>query len=287
VGFSINLPRLEVSFAPSDAIVATGPDSKRAREFLRHIAEEFGWEGGIRLHVHQHIPVHVGLGSGTQLALACGVAWSLSRELVPQVHQIARASERSFFSGIGLATFASGGFVVDQGYAPGNLVIKEPIAPLVRFAVPADWRVVVVIPNTPQQSKSHVIRLDELRPPVSIQETRELAHQVLVRLLPAIAGGDHDAFCKALSEVGNLGYKRQEMEQYGTFITDLVQQLKMAGADCVGMSSGGPTVYAIMKDNSKTCTVQEAAKSYLVKYEGGQVFVASFDNAGARWFQDT
>src|SRR5262245_43243469 len=70
IGASVARPTLLVSAARADRLSAQGEDADRAREFARLFLSHHGLRAGAAIHVHRSLPSHVGLGSGTQLALA-------------------------------------------------------------------------------------------------------------------------------------------------------------------------------------------------------------------------
>ena len=74
-----------------------------------------------KLVVKKLIPEHAGLGSGTQLALAVGTALCRLYNINAGNHVIATALDRGLRSGIGIATFNQGGFVVDGGLGPATI----------------------------------------------------------------------------------------------------------------------------------------------------------------------
>src|SRR6185503_12013462 len=72
IGAAAPAPTLLLSATPAATVEATGDDAERAAEFARRFLahhRETRPAGG-RVHVHRALPSHVGLGSGTQLALA-------------------------------------------------------------------------------------------------------------------------------------------------------------------------------------------------------------------------
>jgi beta-ribofuranosylaminobenzene 5'-phosphate synthase len=76
---------------------------------------------GLRIHVREAIPRHRGFGSGTQLELA--IAFTVSKlqgDGLP-LRELAKRTSRGKRSGIGVATFERGGFVVDAGTASDEL----------------------------------------------------------------------------------------------------------------------------------------------------------------------
>ena len=75
--------------------------------------------GGARIRVLEAIPPHVGLGSGTKLALAVTAALCRARrDGRPTRAAMARTAGRGARSAVGLWTFALGGLVVEGGRAP-------------------------------------------------------------------------------------------------------------------------------------------------------------------------
>ena len=59
---------------PADELSAEGADAERALTFARRCRDALGLAGGAHLRVVEAIPPHVGLGSGTKLALAVAQA---------------------------------------------------------------------------------------------------------------------------------------------------------------------------------------------------------------------
>lgn len=70
-------------------------------------------EEGYKFIVHENFPSHSGLGSGTQLSLAVGKLISDFTDNKMEVPQIAHTVGRGGTSGIGVASFDNGGFIID------------------------------------------------------------------------------------------------------------------------------------------------------------------------------
>ena len=71
---------------------------------------------GIKLTFQSEIPMHCGFGSGTQLSLGIAQAVNVLYELGLDVHELAQIVGRGGTSGIGIAAFRTGGFIVDGGH---------------------------------------------------------------------------------------------------------------------------------------------------------------------------
>ena len=104
-----------LSLRRAESFDAQGPDAQRASDYLRRLLDDHDPPTSVALRVHQAIPEHVGLGSGTQLALAVGKAFSALFELPVSVPALAARLDRGARSGIGIGAFEEGGFVVDGG----------------------------------------------------------------------------------------------------------------------------------------------------------------------------
>ena len=71
---------------------------------------------GIQLTFESEIPMHCGFGSGTQLSLGVAQAVNLLYTLGLNVRELAKVVGRGGTSGIGIAAFQTGGFIVDGGH---------------------------------------------------------------------------------------------------------------------------------------------------------------------------
>ncbi len=143
LGVALSRPAAVVEASPSDDVTAEGPDAERALAIARRCSESLGLAGGARVRVIEAIPGHVGLGSGTKLALAVTAALAALGGQAPEPQALARAAGRGARSAVGLWTFVHGGLVVEGGVRPG----AEQAAPLLaRHAMPGEWRCVLAIP---------------------------------------------------------------------------------------------------------------------------------------------
>ena len=74
LGLSLDELATTLTAYPADQVSAEGPQSERVESFARQSLAAMGITDGTYIQVHQAIPDHAGLGSGTQLALAVGTA---------------------------------------------------------------------------------------------------------------------------------------------------------------------------------------------------------------------
>ncbi len=74
LGVSVSGPAVVLEAQPADELSAEGADAERALTFARRCRDALGLPGGAHLRMVKAIPPHVGLGSGTKLALAVAQA---------------------------------------------------------------------------------------------------------------------------------------------------------------------------------------------------------------------
>ena len=282
LGAAVPAPSLLLEAGRAGRLTADGPDAERALGFGQRFLAHYGLRGGARLTVHRAIPPHSGLGSGTQLALAVARALAELHGLRADVAELAQAVGRGRRSAIGTWTFALGGFIVEGGRRLG----ADAIAPLLaRFRIPSEWRCVVAVPpGTPGLSGDAEAAAFERLPPPPEREVEQVAHLVLMQLLPALVEADLAGFGAALTEVQRITGAWFAPAQGGIFAPGaseaLVRRLAAWGAAGVGQSSWGPAVYGLCGGEAEARDIATRAAAEVGR--DGQVFEGGFAPAGAR-----
>ena len=279
-GVGIEYPRVVVAARPrpGDAVTATGSQADRAEGFARRARSTFGLRSGVEITVHEAIPPHAGLGSGTKLGLAIARAVAELAGVSPAPEQLAQASGRGARSSVGSWTFAAPGLVVEAGVAGEGWV-----SPLVaRHAMPERWRCVLALPvGIEGLSGDAEERFFGLLHERAATEPR-VSRLLLTELLPGLLAGDIDEFGRALTEiqrdVGSIFATRQG----GIFhphAAPLVDALLSLGVGAVGQSSWGPAVYGIVDSPERATEVAERLRAAIGT--GTVVRVVDFDRQGA------
>jgi beta-RFAP synthase len=202
-----------------------------------------------RLRVVASPPEHVGLGTGTQLALcvARGLAelWGMGTGTAT----LAAAVGRGERSALGVHGFEQGGLLVEGGKLPnealGTLLLRQPF--------PEDWRLLLARPagvaglhGPPEQR----VFQELAREPGALARTEGLCRLVLLGMLPALLSRDRQGFGEALYDfnrrVGEVFSASQGGPYAGPAVAALVQWLRGQGIRGVGQSSWGPTVFAVV-----------------------------------------
>jgi beta-ribofuranosylaminobenzene 5'-phosphate synthase len=246
LGLSISGLATRLTLTRAEATEADGADSERARALLEKAVAALAPGKHYRLTIHEAIPSHSGLGSGTQLALAIAAALRRLEGLPADTEADAALLQRGARSGLGAGLFARGGLVVDGGRGAGTTT--PPV--VARLSFPAEWRILLAF--DPAAVGLH--GADERRafaelPPFSEEDAGRLCRLVLMGALPAAAERDFPAFGAAITQIQAIVGDYFAPAQGGRRFTSpaverLLALLAAEGANGVGQSSWGPTGFA-------------------------------------------
>lgn len=250
-GLSLDAPRTRLVLSRAARLTVSELEGERAERYLRQIAASAGIEARYALRIEEAIPPHAGLGSGTQLALAIGSAFAALEGLGLEPREIAARLGRGARSGIGIATFAQGGAVLDEGPREGEL---PKLAARIPF--PPAWRVLLIFDAATQglagASESAAF---ETLPDVPAHEIEALSRAVTHGALPALAAGDFAAFCRHVGELqacmGAYFAPRQGGAYASLHVADALGFLRKEGIVGLGQSSWGPTGFAFVADQAQ------------------------------------
>ena len=231
---------------------ADGPGAERALRYARDFTASLGIEGGVHIGLQQAIPDHVGLGSGTQMALAVG-------EAIAQLHgrggsgrDIAQALGRGNRSGIGIGAFEQGGFILDCGR--GETAAVPPVA--VRLAFPENWRILLLFDTRGQglHGKQEVEAFSRL-PEFPEHNAAHICHLVMMKILPGILEQHLQRVADAIGEIQQVVGDYFAPAQGGRFtspvVADALEWIRAQGLTGVGQSSWGPTGFVLLEDEAQ------------------------------------
>jgi beta-ribofuranosylaminobenzene 5'-phosphate synthase len=290
LGVGLDRPAVCVTATPADDIRCEHPT---AREYADRAVSLLDVPG-VDLTVEGGFPRHVGLGSGTQFALATLAAVASAHDESIDVRALAPELGRGGRSGVGVATFEDGGFVLDAGHPTARFTTDRPalgrwsVPPVAaRHPLPEDWRFLVVVPDAPAGPSGD----DEDRSMRTVVESAppspsdRVAGVITRRVLPAVTEGSAERFGAAVADVGRLNGTWYTDEQGGVYrppAGELVAALD--GSPAVygaGQTSWGPGVYGVT-DADRAAAARAAGRDALdAAGVDGRVLVAEGRNRGA------
>ncbi|BDZ73488.1 MAG: beta-hydroxylase [Methylophaga sp.] len=240
----------------------------------------------VAISVNSAIPEHSGLGSGTQLTLTLGVALAKFHGLSIDTPLLAKELGRGKRSGIGIATFDHGGFVIDGGLKPQQTV--PPVLAQLNF--PEKWKIVLVMdPNHQGIHGSAELQAFKQLPVFPQENARIISHMTLMQLLPALIEQSCDEFGKAVTDIQALIGDHFAQAQGGRYTSKRVEacllQAQKWGHTGIAQSSWGPTGCIFVESDAQAeqliKQLETFAKTTFSEDEAPVFIQTSADNHGA------
>lgn len=298
IGFAVGIYfRARVRVTKKPEIVVRGQRTLIVKHFARVFKEILGFPGGFEIELYDHGRRHVGMGSSTgSMCAACvGINEVLGRPFnnreLRRILGFNACEEsplnknyliRGFETGLGAMAAINGGMVL----------ATDDMELIYRIPLP-DTRVLIIIPDVPSledeftgkdtAAQSEVELLMRRARYLDTLQSGTKSQIVLLDLLPAMVRNDLKGIGNALFDLSYLGSKRAECEQHGLFgapIYRYMGSLREIGAEVVGMSSVGPTVYALTRNED----VYHRMIKFLTseKVPVNRIIETHIDNTGAR-----
>ena len=280
-GLSLDRPTTRIMLERADRFEASGPECERGLRYLRSIAASSGRAAFYRLKIEEAIPPHAGLGSGTQLALAVGSAFAALEDLRLDAQEIAARLGRGARSGIGIATFAQGGVVLDSGPRRGRL--PQLVS---RLPFPAEWRVLLIFDSRSSglAGGSETDAFDTL-PDFPEKEAIELHRRTTESAMPALAAQDFATFCDDVGQLQTAMGAYFAPLQGGPYASAKVSQaldwLRGQGVSGLGQSSWGPTGFAFAASEAEGQALLRGLRAE-IRHRGLSFELAQGHNEGAK-----
>lgn len=289
IGLSLQAPQLHIAVKRAQHWQAEGDDSQRALQIAQTLLANTRQDVEVQaahIQIKQAIPAHAGLGSGTQLALAIGMALNRLFSLHLSLAQIAQLTQRATRSGIGLGTFAQGGLIVDGGRATETLV--PPV--ISRMSFP-DWPILLISqPDFLGVHGTQETHAFQTLPPFSEATSQALCREVLMRAMPAIQEKNLSQFGLAIQRLqaacGDYFAPAQGGHRYASpQIREALAMMQQQGVVCFGQSSWGPTAFAILPDMQTALKLQALGQQQFAA-DGLQWHITQADNHAAKMIEN-
>lgn len=245
IGLAVDGFTTRLTIRPARSTTVTGPEHDRVQRHIETLRPLFGRDQHYEVIVRQAAPAHVGLGSGTQIALAVAAGMRQLHGEPLDIRGDAGLLGRGARSGIGIGLFEQGGLVVDGGR--GETTKIPPI--ITRLPFPEDWCIVVVLDPSRQgvHGADEGTAFAEL-PPFPDTVAAELCRLVVMQALPSLVEHDLENFGRAIKAVQRRLGDYFALAQGGRFtspdVAAALDHLEHEGCVGIGQSSWGPTGFA-------------------------------------------
>ena len=265
LGFAVNEPPLELRITEDTANTAVDnrlvPLSSAELLELKELANRVHAAGGYKRKARIEILgdkflSHVGLGAGTAIRLAIVEGLSLLNEEAKTERKLVSQSGRGGTSGVGVHTYFDGGYTFDLGRAADLEGFQSSDGAREGFSPPLElssvrmpsWRIGLCFPNLPAPSFEVERDLFNRNCPLPISSSALATFHSLFGVHASILESDYYCFCQAINAIQTTEWKKAEWEIHDRSIENVRAFLTSNGADCVGLSSLGPTMFFLSRD---------------------------------------
>lgn len=204
------------------------------QQLVRRLEEKFPEsKRGAAASIDLPLPRHLGLGSGTQLALAVTEAWLALNGRTATLPELLRLAGRGKRSGIGAFGYLQGGFIVDAGHRAESELPDLAC----RIDYPPEWAILLVLPRgeTGLHGTGEEQQFAEL-PEMPEAVSGTLCRLVLTEVLPALRSQDFAPFSQAMREYGEIVGDFFAPRQGGRFSSPVIRAI----AEALESQWGGP-----------------------------------------------
>ena len=277
---------------PSSTLKVVNESGIYVEDVVSEVLNKLG-KPNAEIRVAKAAPRHVGLGSTTQLTLSLAYGLSKLLKLKYSIKELAVLFKRGHTSGIGIAVFESGGFIIDSGRVVRDGVVSEPRRvsdlPQVVFrkSLPRNWYFIVVVPEgiegLSEREERKYLEVP-YEPPKDLQN--ELRKLPLIHLIPSVIWRDVEVFGKSVTRIQELVGKYFSRYQGGIYCckeTELAVKLLLKHGACgAGQSSWGPAAYGITEGLRRAQRILEkVGKEMKRKGIKAKYYLVSARNRGA------
>ncbi len=284
IGLALDNIATIVNAAPYAEFTVTGASDERVRAHAEQVIAHYGLGADLHIDVEQVIPSHVGLGSGTQLALAVGSAVLGANARTVATTELAALLGRGRRSGIGLNLFEQGGLIVDGGH--GAQTRSPPV--IARLVFPEAWRVVLIFDHAHQglSGRAESAAFGALEPMLEALAAR-ICHATLMSLVPAVIEQEFATFSAAIAEVQAIvGDHFAAVQAAGRYTSARVRRaVEYVQSHCglagVGQSSWGPTAFVFAEHQTSAEAVVAELQSRFGDEQGLAFMISAARNRGA------
>lgn len=256
IGATIQEPNIVLKTKKSNTIeIETDKDYKRIENYVKKSVDILDLDG-VKVKIEENLPGHVGLGSGTQLALSIfsGIAklYNIKIDIRKEAPKLGRGGR----SGVGVAAFEKGGFLVDSGHNSESFTRRLPenggwnVPKIIsQHDIPNEWRFLVVIPDAKKiYGEEEEKKIQETVFNASYSIADKISSTLIDKVLPGIAEGNLKEFSEGITKVNRLNGSWFSNLQDGVYRKEsqnIIEKFRHENLYAVGQSSWGPTVYGI------------------------------------------
>lgn len=219
-----------------------------------------------KINILKSIPEHVGLGSGTQLALSLSLVLAKISKINIPFEEFVKVCGRGQRSSVGINCFRKGGFIVDAGKEKKS----DNLSPLIfHNSWPEDWKIILLMERNikgiyGQKEKSEFIKISKEK----IQPKNNNFETLVMNIIPSIIEKNFEMFCKGISKIQKTTGEYFVEAQGGLYTSKNVEKIFMKleknGYEGYGQTSWGPTGFIFCKNGNEQENMLKLIKKEII-----------------------
>lgn len=307
LGMMVSDPGWVLEFSPGSGRITQSTDKPvddllQRIQTIRSSAEDTNRDSILDICVRQSVPLHCGLGAGTQLAAATcfGLAHYPSHNdhqprqgtaspALMDINTLMHRSHRGKRSSIGLFGFMHGGLIMDAGHhpLPDRQATEDQQRTIVaeRVLTPDAWRIVTIAASETVaitgEAESQLMDQAARMPNPHRDRMFDLAQHSLVHAQSGDFASFVDGLQTYLDLAGQLFANCQGGQYHGAAATEAAALARQCGLRAVGQSSWGPTIFGFAEHQQ---AAEDICRSlYMRCPKDWNVCITQPMNSPARW----
>ena len=267
IGFCINSPEATLSIQNAQDFSITdnrtvsfpSPELHDLLGVLENVKKTLKLKTAVHVTITGEMPTHMGLGSGSAVRLGSIEGLLLQNGVNLSNREIMQLSGRGGTSGIGINTYFTGGMVMDLGvendggpFVPSSMATTSSL-PLVLFSIDMpDWEIGLCLPKTIKpKTREEEINFFQTSTPISSTQSKETLYHCIMGIYSSVKENHPKSFSLAIKKLQECEWKNKERQLYDNELVEIESKLYQLGADFVGMSSLGPSLYFMVAHSAR------------------------------------
>ena len=279
IGLAIDKFHTKIVVKNNTGLKYEGIYLEKASFFLETFCKKKKIKPNFHLKIERCAPQHIGLGSGTQLALCIGNAISYLKSINLDEKKIAKILNRSSRSKVGLITYKHGGFIIDLETKNNFFTSIEKVF------FPEDWKILLI--KDEKQGLHGKNETDAFKKINNSNKSNnlKLRELVLLNLYPSLIEKNFNGFCKTINKFQNIMGKRFNIYQGGLYssseVSKVLNFLKKKKIIGLGQTSWGPTGFAFFPRINEAEQMKRKLKKRFSSCKNLEFIICSGKNSGA------
>ena len=278
IGLSIDKFNTKIKLKKNLRLKCKGKYTDKASFFLKTFCKKMKIKPNFLLNIEQCSSKHIGLGSGTQLALSIGTAIAKLENKTVNPEKIAKILNRGLRSKVGLISFIHGGFLIDL--KTRNKFFND----IGKVFFPENWKIILIKDKIQGMHGKSEINAFKKASSFNTKNIK-MTDLILQKIYPSLIENNFSEFAKTITKIQNIMGKYFNSFQGGIYSSNRVGKvlnfLKKENVLGFGQTSWGPSGFAFFPNIKKAKKMKQKLKKRFSSCNNLEFIICSGKNSGA------